>query len=71
MLFALSIAQLIVSLFLIFAIILQQKGAGLGGAFGGEGSLYSTRRGPERALFLTTVVLAILFVGLALALIVA
>ncbi|OGY79431.1 MAG: preprotein translocase subunit SecG [Candidatus Kerfeldbacteria bacterium RIFCSPHIGHO2_02_FULL_42_14] len=68
--FVLSVAQFIVSLLLIFAIILQQKGAGLGSAFGGEGSLYSTRRGPERALFLTTVVLSILFVGLAVALII-
>lgn len=63
----LNIAQLILSILLIIAITLQNKGAGLGSAFGGEGTVYATRRGPERALFLTTVVIAILFGGVAFA----
>lgn len=46
------------------AILLQQRGTGLSGAFGGgEGGAYSTRRGIEKILFASTVVLAILFFG--------
>lgn len=61
----LTISQVTLGLLLVGAILLQNKGAGLGSAFGGEGTVYSTRRGPERALFITTIVLAILFVGVA------
>ncbi len=52
-----------VSLLLVVAILLQQKGAGLGSAFGGESALYRSRRGAEKFLFGATIVLAILFVG--------
>lgn len=67
--FILGILQIILSVFLIGAILLQNKGAGLGSAFGGEGTVYSTRRGPERSLYLSTIVLSILFIGIALTLV--
>lgn len=59
----LTAAQLILSLLLIGGILLQQRGAGLGGAFGGgdSDSTYSTRRGAEKTLFQATIVVAILF----------
>lgn len=59
----LSIAQLVLSLLLIGGILLQQRGAGLGGAFGGgdSDSAYSTRRGAEKTLFQATMVIAVLF----------
>ncbi len=57
----LNIAQIIVSLALIAVVILQAKGGGLSTMFGGEGSIYRTRRGLERTLFNFTIILAILF----------
>jgi preprotein translocase subunit SecG len=59
-------AQLIVSLLLVTAILLQQKGTGLGATFGGGGEVYHSRRGIEKNLFYATIVLAILFIGIAI-----
>ena len=55
--------QIILSLILIVAILLQQSSAGVGGALGGgdSGGLYHTRRGFEKFLFVTTIVVAILY----------
>ena len=58
----LVIAQMILAIALIAAVLLQQRGTGLGGAFGGEVTAYRSRRGIERTLFRLTVVLAVLFV---------
>ena len=57
----LQIVQIIVSLALIVAVLLQAKGAQLGGIFGGEGGIYKSRRGVERTLFNVTIGLTILF----------
>jgi len=56
-------AQIILSFLLIAAVLLQQTGAGLGGAFGGAetGAGFHTRRGAEKFLFRATIVLAVLF----------
>lgn len=56
-------AQIILSALLIAAIILQQTGASLGGAFGADNfsSGFHTRRGFERTLFYATIVLGVLF----------
>ena len=59
-----QIAVLVVSLLLIIAILLQNRGAGLGGIFGGEGNVYRTKRGVEKVLFIATIVLAVAFIGL-------
>ncbi|MDO8600741.1 MAG: preprotein translocase subunit SecG [bacterium] len=59
-----TIAQLIVSVLLVISILLQQKGAGLSEAFGGDSVVYQTRRGFEKILFWGTVILAVLFFGL-------
>lgn len=56
-----TIIQIIVSLLLIIGIILQQRGGGLSAVFGGDGSVYRTRRGVEKVIFIATIVLAILF----------
>lgn len=60
-----SFAQIAVSVLLIVAILLQSRGAGLSGVFGGEGNIFETRRGAEKILFVSTIVLSILFMGLA------
>jgi preprotein translocase subunit SecG len=57
------IAQTILAIALIASILLQQRGTGLGGAFGGEITAYRSRRGIERTLFRMTIVLAVLFVA--------
>jgi len=62
----LLISEIAVGILMALVILLQQRGTTLGGAFGGEGSVYRARRGIEKILFYFTVVLAILFVGLAI-----
>ena len=59
--------QIIFAVLLIIAILLQHRGTSLGGAFGGEGNVYRSRRGAEKFLFYATIVLAVIFVGLAVA----
>lgn len=56
-------AQIILSVVLVLAILLQQTGAGVGGALGGGDnvSFHQTRRGFERFLFYLTIICAILF----------
>lgn len=62
-----SVLQIIVALFLMVAILLQNKGAGLGGIFGGDNSVFRTKRGIEKILFRLTIVLSIIFFAVALA----
>jgi protein translocase SecG subunit len=61
--------QIVLSVMLVAAILLQQTGASLGGAFGGDNfsAGYHTRRGTEKYLFYATIVIGILFAGTALA----
>ena len=64
----LDIAQIVLAALLVAAILLQAKGTGAGAAFGGEsGAIRRTKRGIEKQLFIATIVLAILFFGIALA----
>ncbi|MCW9054393.1 MAG: preprotein translocase subunit SecG [Candidatus Pacebacteria bacterium] len=55
--------QIALSILLVLAVLLQQTGAGLGGAFGGDNfsSGFHTRRGFEKTLFNATIVIAVLF----------
>ena len=61
---ALPYIQIALSLLLITGIVLQNRGASLGGAFGGDNfaSTFYKRRGAEKFLFNATIVIAILFV---------
>lgn len=58
----LYVAQIILAVSLILAILLQVRGSGLGGIFGQADSVYRTKRGVEKTLFQLTIVLAVLFV---------
>ncbi len=58
----LNIAQIVLSIALIMAILLQVRGGGLGGIFGQADTVFRTRRGVEKTLFQLTVVLVVLFV---------
>ena len=62
----LSIALIIISALLTAAILLQQRGSGLGAAFGGEGKVFRTKRGVEKWLFYITIALACLLFGIAI-----
>ncbi len=63
----LDIALIIVSVALVTSIVLQSKGAGLGGLTGGDmGGTFSARRGIERTLFRVTIVLSVIFFSLAI-----
>ncbi|MFA5021014.1 MAG: preprotein translocase subunit SecG [Patescibacteria group bacterium] len=62
----LSIIQLVSAVLLIISILLQNRGTGLGAAFGGEGNVYRTKRGVESWLFKATIVLAVIFLGVSL-----
>lgn len=54
--------QIILSIILATTILLQQTGAGVGGAFGGgDDSIRYTRRGMEKVLFYLSIIIAILF----------
>jgi preprotein translocase subunit SecG len=58
----LDISLIITSVGLILSVILQSKGAGLGGLTGADtGGVFTARRGIERVLFWVTIVLAVIF----------
>lgn len=58
----LAAGQLIVAAALTLAVLLQSRGAGLSGAFGGDSAVYRSRRGIERRLWQFTIILIVLFV---------
>lgn len=54
-------AQIVISVLLIAAVLLQNRGAGLGQTFGGDSAIYHTKRGLEKRLHQATILLAVLF----------
>ena len=61
MLTYLYIIQIIVSVALVVAVLLQTKGSGLGSIFGGQGAVYTSRRGVEKTMFNVTIGLSVAF----------
>jgi len=57
----LSIIQIALSILIVTSILLQQRGSGLGAAFGGESTVFRTKRGVEKGLYYATIILAVLF----------
>ncbi|CAN5460517.1 hypothetical protein BH10PAT3_BH10PAT3_8930 [soil metagenome] len=62
-----QIIQLVVAVLLVASILMQNRGTGLSGVFGGSSGVYRTKRGVEKVLFIATIVLSVLFFGLAIA----
>lgn len=56
-----DIIQIVSALALIIVIVLQNRGAGLGSSFGGDGNVYRARRSIEKVLFQLTIILAVIF----------
>ena len=67
----LDFALIIISVLLILSVIIQSKGAGLGGLTGADtGSIFTARRGVERTLFWITIVLSVIFFVLVITLLI-
>ena len=58
---SIQVIQIIVSVAIVALVLLQTKGSGLGGIFGGDGGVYRTRRGIEKTLYQVTIGLAVFF----------
>ena len=63
---SLLIIQIVISVALITAVLFQVKGGGLGGIFGQADSVFRTKRGIEKWLFIATIVLVVIFVALSI-----
>ena len=62
----LNIAQIVIAIALILAILVQVRGGGLGGIFGQPDTVYRTRRGVEKTLYQLTIVLVVLLIAVAI-----
>ena len=62
----LNIAQIVLAVALILIVLLQVRGGGLGGIFGQADTVYRTKRGLEKTMFQLTIVLAVLFIIIAI-----
>lgn len=59
-----SIIQIVSAILLIIVVLMQQKGAGLGVAFGGSSNVYSSKRGLDKVLYRMTIAISIIFFGM-------
>lgn len=62
----LSVAQIVIAVAIIGAVLLQVRGGGLGGIFGQADSVYRTQRGVEKTLFQMTIALGCIFLIVAI-----
>jgi protein translocase SecG subunit len=61
-----SVIQIILAVAIVGLILLQERSSGISGLLGGEGSgFYQARRGMEKIIFYSTIVLIVVFVGIA------
>lgn len=63
----LSYVHIAVSVLLIIGILMQQRGGGLSSVMGGGAMEYATKRGAEHSIYIATIVIAVLFVGISIA----
>lgn len=64
-----SSIQIILSIILIITVLIQQKGGGTSGLFGGSTNVYSTKRGVDKILHYVTIVTAVVFFSTSIAII--
>ena len=58
--------QLISAILLIIVVLMQNQGSGVGELFGGSGNVFRKKRGIEKLLFTSTIVISIIFFGTSL-----
>jgi preprotein translocase subunit SecG len=56
-----NLLQIFIAVALIAVILMQNRGAGMSGLFGGTGNVYASKRGLEKKLFYATIVLSVSF----------
>ena len=61
-----NVAQIVLAIGLVLAVLLQVRGGGLGGIFGQADTVYRTKRGLEKTLFQLTITLVVLFLVIAI-----
>ena len=61
-----NVAQIVLAIGMILAILLQVRGGGLGGIFGQPDTVFRTKRGVEKTLFQLTIALVVLFIIISL-----
>ncbi|MCX6763932.1 MAG: preprotein translocase subunit SecG [Candidatus Moranbacteria bacterium] len=66
MLKIINIIEIIAAILLIASILLQNRGAGLSAAFGGDFGGYYSKRGFEKFLVYFSIAMAVIFIGLAI-----
>ena len=66
----LNLLQIAIAIALIAVILMQNRGAGLSGLFGGAGNVYATKRGLEKKLFYATIILSACFFAVSLAIVI-
>jgi protein translocase SecG subunit len=66
MLRIINVSEIIVAVLLTVSILLQNRGAGLSQAFGGDFGGYYTKRGFEKFLVYFSIALSVLFIVLAI-----
>lgn len=60
------ILQIVVGILLIISILMQSRGGGLSSVFGGSSTIFQVKRGAEKFIFNSTIVLGVLFIALCL-----
>ena len=66
----LQILQVLVAIVLMAAILIQSKGSGLGSVFGGSGGVFTAKRGLDKTLHNATIVIAVLFFAISVAVVI-
>ena len=62
----LSIIQVVLACAMVLLVLLQERGSGMGEAFGDSGGFASQRRGVERGIFIVTIIVLALFIAVSL-----
>ena len=61
-----TVVLIVSALLVVVSILLQQKGSGLSGVFGGTDVSYLTKRGAEKFIFALTIISGLIFAASAL-----
>lgn len=60
---ALVAIQVVSAIVLVMSVLLQSRGSGVGGVFGGDSGVYRTKRGVEKGLLVISIIASVLFLG--------